>query len=452
MIGFPPINVELSIYHNPNSPRTGGTPIHQQLIMNIIDLFTPQSKVDFYTKIFDTLDLTEFPDEVNSSTSGPEGFSRHALFRAFMVMKCEKFSEITQLQEYLFNNQIIAHTCGFNIMKKLPSYWTYRRFIKNTAHKWFSAVMQSQVETLVSLGFIDGSFVSLDSTSIEANTAKNNFKSFDKTRFNKSIPPKSDKDCKLGVRTASNAYNEKKYEFYWGYKNHILVDAISGLPIAEITTTANVTDGEVAIPLLKNTNSWLSLEETFFIADKGYDIKDIYNFVRDELHGQCFIPLNKRSSKNGRIALSCGNIICDAGLAMHKDGRQYLKSYIKQKFCCPFRASKDNSLCPCNHPKYFNGKKNRGCVKYSSTGTDYRASINRDSDYFKSIYSLRTESERYNSRWKNLNTDKASVRNMASIENLNTIGHICLLAVAVAAVKSGKTDCIKSLKNLKKSA
>jgi len=41
---------------------------------------------------------------------------------------------------------------------------------------------------------------------------------------------------------------------------------------------------------------------------------------------------------------------------------------------------------------------------------------------------------------------------MAAIENLNTIGHICLLAVAVAAVKSGKTDCIKSLKNLKKSA
>lgn len=426
--------------------------MHQQLIMNIIDLFTPQSKMEFYTKIFDTLDLSAFPDEANSGSSGPEGFSRHALFKAYMVMKCEKFSEITQLQEYLFNNQVIAHTCGFDIMKKLPSYWTYRRFIKNTAHKRFSAVMRSQVETLASLGFIDGSFISLDSTSIEANTAKNNPKSFDKSRFDKSILPKSDKDCKLGVRTASNAYNEKNYEFYWGYKNHILVDAISGLPIAELTTTANITDGEIAIPLLKSTNSWLSLEETFFIADKGYDIRDIYNFVRDDLHGHCFIPLNKRGSKKGRKALSCGNIICDAGLAMHKDGRQYLKSHIKQKFCCPFRTSKDNSSCPCRHPKYFNGKKNRGCVKYSSTGTDYRASINRDSDYFKSIYSLRSESERYNSRWKNLNTDKASVRNMAAIENLNTMGHICLLAVAVAAAKSGKIDCMKSLKNLKKSA
>ena len=426
--------------------------MHQQLIMNIIDLFTPQSKVDFYSKIFDSLDLSDFPDEVNSNNSGPDGFSRHALFRAFIVMKCEKFSEITQLQEYLFNNQIIAHVCGFNITKKLPSYWTYRRFIKNTAHEWFTTVMQSQVKTLVSLGIIDSSFVSLDSTSIEANTSKNNSKSFDKKRFDKSVQPKSDKDCKLGVRTASNTCDEKNYEFYWGYKNHILVDAISGLPIAEMTTPANVADSEVAIPLLKDTHSWLSLYETFFIADKGYDIRDIYNFVHDDLHGHCFIPLNQRNSKKNRKSLSTGNLLCDAGLSMHKDGRQYLKGSIKQKFCCPFRVSKDDALCPCKHPKYFNGKKNRGCVKYISIGTDYRASINRDSEYFKSIYALRTESERYNSRWKNLNTDKASVRNLAAIENLNTIGHICLLAIAIAAVKSGKPGCLKSLRRFKKSA
>ncbi|MGE5631713.1 MAG: transposase [Caulobacteraceae bacterium] len=426
--------------------------MHQQLIMNIIYLFTPQSKVDFYSKIFDSLDLSDFPDEVNSNNSGPDGFSRHALFRAFIVMKCEKFSEITQLHEYLFNNQIIAHACGFDITKKLPSYWTYRRFIKNTAHEWFTTVMQSQVKTLVSLGIIDGSFVSLDSTSIEANTSKNNSKFFDKSRFDKSLQPKSDKDCKLGVRTASNAYNEKNYEFYWGYKNHILVDAITGLPIAEVTTTANITDSEIAIPLLKSTHSWLPLDETYFIADKGYDVRDIYNFVHNELHGHCFIPLNQRRTKKNLNSLTCGNPICDAGFAMQKDGRQYLKGSIKQKFRCPFHSSKDDSACICNHPKFFNGAKKRGCIKYVSTGTDYRASINRDSKYFKSIYSLRSESERYNSRWKNLNTDKASVRNMAAIENLNTIGHICLLALAIAAVKSGKTNCLKSLKNFKKSA
>lgn len=228
--------------------------MHQQLIMNIIDLFTLQFKIDFYTEIFEFLDLSEFPNEVNTSTSGPDDFSRHALFRAFMVMKFEKLSEITQLQEYLSNNQVIAHTCGFDIIRKLPSYWTYRRFIKSTAHKWFAAFIKPQVKALVSLGFIDG-FVSLDSTSIEANTSKNNSKSFDKSRFDKSIPPTSDKNCKLGIKTASNAYNKKNYEFYWGYKNYILVDAISGLPIIELTTTANVSDSEIAIPLLKDAHS-----------------------------------------------------------------------------------------------------------------------------------------------------------------------------------------------------
>jgi hypothetical protein len=221
--------------------------------------------------------------------------------------------------------------------------------------------MQSQVKALVSLGLIDGSFISLDSTSIEANTAKNNSKSFDKTRFDKSILPKSDKDCKLGVRTASNAYNEKNYEFYWGYKNHILVDAISGLPIAEVTTTANITDGVMAIPLLKDTHSWLPLDETYFIADKGYDARDIYNFVHDELHGHCFIPLNQRRTKKNRKTLACGNPICEAGFAMQKDGHQYLKGSIKQKYRCPFHCSillntiyfKDLSLKNINYAHAF---------------------------------------------------------------------------------------------------
>lgn len=135
---------------------------------------------------------------------------------------------------------------------------------------------------------------------------------------------------------------------------------------------------------------------------------------------------------------------------MHKDGKQYFNSYIKQKFCCPFRTKKDDSLCPCNHKKYFNGKKNRGCTRYISISTDYRSSINRDSMFFKKIYALRTESERYNSRWKNLNLEKPTVRNIKSISNLNTIGHITLLALALAAIADGATDQIRSLTKFKK--
>ena len=87
----------------------------------------------------------------------------------------------------------------------------------------------------------------LDSTPIAANTSQNNPKSFLSNKFKPDNQPKADTDCKLDVHTASNHTNEKKYEFDWGYKNHVLVDCISGLPIYELTTTANVHDSTVAL-------------------------------------------------------------------------------------------------------------------------------------------------------------------------------------------------------------
>ena len=116
---------------------------------------------------------------------------------------------------------------------------------------------------------VDTSFIGLDSTPIAANTSQNNPKSFLSNKFKPDNQPKADTDCKLGVHTASNQTNEKKYEFYWGYKNHVLVDCISGLPIYELTTTAQV--------------------------------QELYQ-------GECISPLNKRSTKNPKL-LPQGNPI-----------------------------------------------------------------------------------------------------------------------------------------------
>lgn len=171
-----------------------------------------------------------------------------------MVMKCEGFSQITDLVDYLNNNLIIAHFCGFNIFKPLPSYWTFERFIKNLDNNILKSLMKSQVLKLVDLGYIDNSFIALDSTPIHANVSANNPKSFKKNKFSKSNHPKSDKDCELGVHSASNQHNERKFEYYWGYKIHVLVDSITGLPICEITTTANVSDSAVTLDILSQIN------------------------------------------------------------------------------------------------------------------------------------------------------------------------------------------------------
>lgn len=396
--------------------------IKRQEIFNIVDLFTSQSTINFYESIFDNLDLSFIPEFIESKR-GPKGYSRHALTRAFIVMNCEHFREITLLCDFLNTNLKIAQLCGFDITKPLPSYSVYQRFIHDINNNLLKEIMKSQVNELIKLDAIDNSIVSVDSTPIKANTKYNNPKCFSK----------------------------KNYTFYWGYKNLIMCDAKSGLPIYEMTLTGEKADVSSLINFLDEIDSWFSLKNSKILADKGFDSKANYNYIKDVLHSEAFIAKNKRNSKTLET-LSCGNPLCEAGLAMHKDGKQYLKGSIKQKFCCPFRTSKDDSKCPCNHPKYNNGHKNRGCIKYKSISTDYRSTVDDTSDYFKLYYSKRTESERYNSRFKNLNLENASVRNISSISNLNTLGHICLLTVAIAAIVNKKEDKICSLNKLKRAS
>lgn len=370
--------------------------IYRQEIIQDITFFTSAPKVQFYDKLFINLDLSEFPE--STTKTGRNGFSKKALLCAFIVMKCECFSCNTDLVDYLNNNLIIAHYCGFNIMKPLPSYWTFDRFIRKLDNNLLKKLMQSQVLKLSEIDVIDTSFIALDSTPVSANAHQNNSKSFTKNKFSKNNQPKSDKDRGLGVHTASNQHNERKFEYYWGYKNHILVDCITGLPIYELTTTADVADSTVTLDILSQTNSFLSVDECTFLADKGYDVKAVYNTVKELYHGECIIPLNKRNAKNPK-KLASGHPVCEAGLAMHKDGKFTDNGRTRQKYCCPFKCSK-SGVCPCNHKNWYNGRKCRGCTKYVTLPDDYRLSIDCECISFKKLYALRTEAERYNSCFK----------------------------------------------------
>ncbi len=194
-------------------------------------------------------------------------------------MKAEKLCKVTDLLSFLDTNPYIAYLCGFDPFKTLPFYSVFQRFIKILNNDILKDIMKSQVLKLTELEFIDSSFISCDATPIFANTKQSNPKSFASYKFNKENHPKLDPDCKLGVHTASNSHNEKKFEYYWGYKNVVITDSISGLPIAEITVTADLADSSIIIDFLKETDKWFSLKEAYFIADKAYDTKDIHNFI-----------------------------------------------------------------------------------------------------------------------------------------------------------------------------
>lgn len=66
------------------------TVIYRQLIMNDISLFTSQPKAKFYDELFINLNLDSIPDR--RCEKGRQGYSRHAMICAVIVMKCECFS------------------------------------------------------------------------------------------------------------------------------------------------------------------------------------------------------------------------------------------------------------------------------------------------------------------------------------------------------------------------
>ena len=83
--------------------------------------------------------------------------------------------------------------------------------------------------------------------------------------------------------------------------------------------------------------------------------------------------------------------------------------------------------------------------------SDYRLSIDRQCSHFKRTYALRTECERYNSRFKAAGQERLWVRSIISVSNLNTLAHISALAVALAAVSSG-SHSYRSTRLLRRSA
>lgn len=128
------------------------------------------------------------------------------------------------------------------------------------------------------------------------------------------------------------------------------MDCISGLPLYEKATPANMPDASVVPNILQSANAVLPFRECTFLGDKGYNEQSIYDLAKEVSYGEAVIPLNKRNTKNpGKLPV--GNLICDAGFSMNKDGKASDENGgLRQKFCCPFRQSKTGS-CSCNHAK-----------------------------------------------------------------------------------------------------
>jgi hypothetical protein len=75
--------------------RKGLAAIYRQEIIQDVTLLTSQRAANFYDKLFSSLDFT-----LPRAATGRRGFPKEAMVCAFIVMKCEGFTQITDLMDF----------------------------------------------------------------------------------------------------------------------------------------------------------------------------------------------------------------------------------------------------------------------------------------------------------------------------------------------------------------
>jgi len=385
-----------------------------------------------YELFFSALDLSLLD---KGPGVGRKPTSRSAILKALIFKNLKTIASLSDLSTELFERPALASVLGFESGDRPIPVERFSCFLKDTDNKILGQIRVSLVKKLIDLKIIKGKYLAVDSCPILANVKENNLKTSVRHRFYKDRPPKNDKDCRIGVFPTFTS-GKTKVEFFWGYRNHIINDCDSELPLAEITLAANVRGNSVIIPQLDFVKDNLSLNPVAVIADSEYDSSSIIEYIAANLGARPRISRNPRRGVASTTKLdSSGVPICIAGFKMLSRGIFVDRSQNRKrhKFVCPIKGSKkfakDHPYCPWLHPRFVEGT---GCYSYLRVDVDesIRASIDYGSESFKKDFNKRSSSERVFSRLLSILMQKPSVVGLAATANLCTISHITVLAVA----------------------
>lgn len=170
------------------------------------------------------------------------------------------------------------------------------KFLKRGVYEKFFIHL---VKAAYKKGLIEGKFVAMDSSFVQTFSKKQEIGSENWNGFKKA----------------------------YGFKLHLLIDAVTKFPIALIITNGIAHDGTLAIPLLKKARSWLK-RVGYVLADKGYDDLDIVNWIVKELKAKAGIPMRKKSKLAKGKKHRYGNLL---NWQLKAVGRTFKKSILGKR-------------------------------------------------------------------------------------------------------------------------
>jgi IS5 family transposase/transposase len=374
--------------------------------------------------------------------TGRKGYSVRGMWSALIAGVLYQCSSIAEVRRLLGREKDTRIVCGF-ARDTIPSDDAFSRFLKKLVNhedlleQCFCGLVERLRELLP--GF--GGKVVVDSTDIKAyaNGFRKNPADIDARWGVKGATlPRQE----LGEETTAKGKKKKDLYSWFGYKLHLIVDALYELPITFIVTPANESDTTQMKPLLKKAElDKPGLYPEAVIADKGYDSKDNCLAIFEDCHAAPIIPLiEKPHWESPDICNAKGTPTCGCGLEMVYWGRD--GKYLKYR--CPEAAGKGKCRwrfkCSASSYGYV--------LKLAVMKEDPRRHlpIPRESRKWARLYRLRTSVERVNSRLKELlGLGKITVRGIAKVTVKALLSLLVMLAAAVGMAERHRLKEVRTL-------
>jgi len=289
--------------------------MHQHSLFNLEEIF--DKPLRRYELFFSVLDLSMLD---KGSSVGRKPISRAAILRALIFKNLKTIASLSDLSAELYERPALAAVLGFEPGDKPIPVERFSSYLKNVDNKLLQEVRVSLVKKLIELKAVKGEYLSVDSCPILANVKENNLKTSVKYRYLKDRPPKNDPDCRIGA-FPTFVSGKTKVEFFWGYRNHIINDAESELPLIEVTLPSNVRGTSVIIPQLEYVKDSLVLKPLAVIVDSEYDSSTIIEHIVKNLGARPRISRNPRRGVPSTTRLTLSGVpICITGYKMLSRG------------------------------------------------------------------------------------------------------------------------------------
>lgn len=387
--------------------------------------------------------------------NGRNDYSNETMVKLLIVKKICQLDTVEKLRRELMRNPTLRRLCGlkdedytYGKKKLVPNAGVFSLFYKRlTKH-------QDMLDDMFA-GLVDDMYDSIEGFGEHTAGDGKYLDSYAKNDHHKSS---CDGRCDSESAFSIKSYHTKdkdgkahiKKETHYGYREHVIVDTGSELPISFIVTPANIDEKKMMKKMLEEMEEKRLTKMKYLMLDRGYDSKDMLETIRQK----GIKPIiDNRIMRKGDKTIQYKN----TDIWYTESGECYYLDYGEDET----ESEKINEVT--GLPKYFRQMKYEGydkkrkSLRYSYKGTVHRIKITddprvfnevaRNAKKFKRLYNERTSVERYNGRIdRDYGMERHSVRGLKKMKVEMSLINIIMLVMAKAHIHKGQRNYGSMLK------